>query len=42
MEETKNVEKKKLGVPATILLTLAAALGCIVLVGIVYAIFTVI
>lgn len=39
MEETKKEEKKKISVDSTMLLTIAAVLGCIVLVGIVYLIF---
>lgn len=42
MEETKKEEKeskKKLSVDSTMLLTICAALGVIVLVGIVYFIF---
>lgn len=42
MEETKKQEnnsKKKLSVDSTMLLTIGAALGIIVLVGIVYFIF---
>ena len=42
MEETKTQEnkpKKKLSVDSTMLLTIGAALGIIVLVGIVYFIF---
>ena len=39
MEEKNNVEKKKIGIPSTVLLTVAATLGCIVLAGIMYFIF---
>ncbi len=42
MEDTKkNNENKKLSVPATILLTIAATFGAITVIGIIYAIFTV-
>lgn len=42
MEEEKkeNVEVKRLSVPATILITIVAALGAIILARILYFIFT--
>ncbi len=41
MEKVKNEEKKKLSVPATILLTVAATFGIITLIGVIYAIISI-
>lgn len=40
MEETKNVERKKLSAPATVLITIAATLGVIVVARVLYFIVT--
>lgn len=39
-ENTNEVEKKRLSVPATVLITIVAALGAIVVARIIYFIFT--
>lgn len=40
MEEIKNVERKKLSAPATVLITIAATLGVIVVARVLYFIVT--
>ena len=39
-ENTNEVEKKRLSVPATVLITIAATLGAIVVARLIYFIFT--
>ena len=41
MEEIKDEKKKRLSVPATILLTIVATFGIITLIGVIYAIISI-